>query len=402
MKAVTEFHNRLFRWFLKHQLIYPSCWEDPRVDRLALKISPADTVLTITSGGCNVLDYALDHPSHIYAVDLNYRQNALLELKLAAIRNLDFELFFQLFGRGYCADARRIYKEKLRPDLVAISRQYWDRCIDQFASRRGSFYFHGGMGTGSHWTNRYIDYGLRLRPAINRLFEVETTQEQVRIYREELRPSFWRWPVRAMMNSRLLLASVGIPAAQREIAKQELSRAQIQDVATYLDHCAEKVLSKFLLRDNYFWHVYLRGNYSLDCCPNYLKPESYEQLRQGPIDRISIHTNSLQKFLGEQARGGSPPITRFSLLDHMDWFSGDERAELRDHCQAIVDHASPGSRFVWRSMASDSDPIDRIKIAHQGRKITMGSLLSYDTELAHSLREQQRVNTYAGFFVATL
>ena len=70
---------RLFP-FLTRQLVYASCWEDPRIDRAALRIGPADTVLTITSAGCNALAYALDGPKHVYAVDLNYRQNALLEL----------------------------------------------------------------------------------------------------------------------------------------------------------------------------------------------------------------------------------------------------------------------------------------------------------------------------------
>ena len=31
----------------------------------------------ITSGGCNALDYLLDEPRRIYAVDMNPRQNAL-------------------------------------------------------------------------------------------------------------------------------------------------------------------------------------------------------------------------------------------------------------------------------------------------------------------------------------
>jgi len=82
------------------QLVYNACWEDPRLDREALRLGPDDTVVVITSAGCNALDYALDGPRRIHAVDLNPRQNALLELKQAGIRALDFETFFQMFGRG--------------------------------------------------------------------------------------------------------------------------------------------------------------------------------------------------------------------------------------------------------------------------------------------------------------
>jgi hypothetical protein len=54
----------------------------------------------ITSAGCNVLDYAIAGPREIVAVDANPQQNALLELKVAAIRALDFDEFFALFGAG--------------------------------------------------------------------------------------------------------------------------------------------------------------------------------------------------------------------------------------------------------------------------------------------------------------
>ena len=50
------------RWFsLIHlkNLVYNQCWEDPRLDRVALELTPSDRVVIITSAGCNALDYAL-------------------------------------------------------------------------------------------------------------------------------------------------------------------------------------------------------------------------------------------------------------------------------------------------------------------------------------------------------
>src|SRR5262245_38770309 len=83
-------HGRLFEACLSRSLVYNTCWEDPAVDHRALRLTSADRMLVITSAGCNVLDYALAGPAAIHAVDANPRQNALLELKLAAIRRLDF------------------------------------------------------------------------------------------------------------------------------------------------------------------------------------------------------------------------------------------------------------------------------------------------------------------------
>ena len=106
--------GRLSRWLFdavhRQHLVYNQCWEDPAVDHEALRLRPDDRVLVITSAGCNALDYALSGAS-VLAVDVNPRQNHLLELKRAGIRALDFEAFFDLFGRGGSGRAREIYAE---------------------------------------------------------------------------------------------------------------------------------------------------------------------------------------------------------------------------------------------------------------------------------------------------
>ena len=72
---------------IESAIIYHVSWEDPRIDceLLDLRESKKDTILMLTSGGCNVLDMLLEGPARVVAGDLNPRQNALLELKCAAI-----------------------------------------------------------------------------------------------------------------------------------------------------------------------------------------------------------------------------------------------------------------------------------------------------------------------------
>jgi len=111
--------GRLSRWAFdlvhRKNLVYNQCWEDPRVDGEALALSSRDRVLVITSAGCNALDYALSG-AQVLAVDVNPRQNHLLELKRAGIRALEWEAFFELFGRGGSPRAREAYAA-LRPEL---------------------------------------------------------------------------------------------------------------------------------------------------------------------------------------------------------------------------------------------------------------------------------------------
>ena len=83
---LSGLQERLFSLIHENRLIYNTCWEDPRLDRELLGLSPESTVVAITSAGCNVLDYLLDGPAAIHAVDVNYRQNAVLSLKMALFR----------------------------------------------------------------------------------------------------------------------------------------------------------------------------------------------------------------------------------------------------------------------------------------------------------------------------
>ena len=69
-------------------LVYPQIWEDPTVDMAALELGPGKRIITIASGGCNVMTYLLADPEEIIAVDLNPAHVALLELKLTAARHL--------------------------------------------------------------------------------------------------------------------------------------------------------------------------------------------------------------------------------------------------------------------------------------------------------------------------
>ena len=59
--------DRLFAfWFTR--FVYNQIWEDPAVDLAALAINPSCRVVTIASGGCNVLNYLAADPAEIAEV----------------------------------------------------------------------------------------------------------------------------------------------------------------------------------------------------------------------------------------------------------------------------------------------------------------------------------------------
>lgn len=386
----------IFRLCHGSQLVYNTCWEDPRLDRQALRIGPSDQVLVITSAGCNVLDYLLDEPDRVYAVDVNPRQNALLELKLAGVRALDYDTFFQLFGRGYLATWKSVYKSTLRSWLSEEARAYWDVRGKMFESRRrrGSFYFRGSTGLFAWWMNVYIDRVAKLRPAVDALFDATSLEEQREIYKSSIKPVLWNRAVRWVTRRDVALAMLGVPRSQR----RQIDTQFPGGISAYVESMVDELMMHVPVHDNYFWRVYISGQYTPECCPEYLKRENFQRLKGGLVDRVEIHTKSVVEFL--RSHGGE--ISRFVLLDHMDWLYDQGRDLLAQEWQSIVDRAAPRARVIWRSAALAVDFVDPLAISLDGAPTKVGEVLRYEHDLAAQLHRVDRVHTYGSFYVGEL
>ena len=89
LKAALLRHNAFSKAGLSERLfgllfsglVYPQIWEDPDLDMLAMELQPHHRVVTIGSGGCNMLAYLSKGPASIDVVDLNPHHIALNRLK---------------------------------------------------------------------------------------------------------------------------------------------------------------------------------------------------------------------------------------------------------------------------------------------------------------------------------
>jgi S-adenosylmethionine-diacylglycerol 3-amino-3-carboxypropyl transferase len=385
---------RVFKFVHGNNLVYNTCWEDPRLDRVALEIRPSDNILVITSAGCNALDYALCGPQHVYAVDMNPRQNALLDLKIAAIKTLDFEDFFRLFGYGFHPEAQRLYQRQMRPVLPAWSQAWWDRWIKFFNNRHRTFYYRGASGAFARLIKIYLDRMIRVRPHIDAVLEAKTIAEQREIYEKHLKEKFWSRSMRFAMNRDTTLSMVGVPKAQRRQVETQYKGG----IVKFVQDSVEAVFCKLPLADNYFWRVYMKGEYSRRCCPEYLKAENFELLKSGLVERVSTHTNSVQGFLDKH----NGDISKYVLLDHMDWLSDKFFPLLELEWQAILRRAAPQTRILWRSGGLKTDFIDRVGVTAHGQMRKLPELLTFHPQLAAELHEKDRVHTYGSFYIADL
>ena len=388
-------------WFnLVHggNIVYNQCWEDPRLDRVALELTQEDRVVVITSAGCNAIDYALAGAGHVHAVDMNPKQNALLDLKLVGAKQLDYQTFWKLFGQGCLPEWKDVYPKRLRPHLGDEARAFWDHKGHKLfrEGRRKSFYFRTTSGTFAWFVNYYINRIAKMRDAVDALLAADSVEQQKSLFEQyDLAKKLWRPMIKFAMKRDVTLSLLGVPRAQR----RQIDEGYPGGILQFVVDRVEAVFTKIPLKDNYAWRVYMTGEYSPEACPEYLKPDNFERLKNGVADHVTSHTNTVEGFV----RSSPEPITRYVLLDHMDWLSKDPAKKiLTAEWQATIDKASPNARVLWRSAGLDGTFINPIEVMVNGQKKKLADILHYNQPLATELHAKDRVHTYGSFCIADI
>jgi len=385
--------QKVFDAVYSRSLVYNTCWEDPAVDRRALDIGPEDTILAISSAGCNVLDYALCAPARVHAVDANPRQTALLELKLAGIRRLAFDDFFALFGSGRHPGFTELYRDALRTELSPFAQRFWDKRCDWFSGEdvRDTFYYHGLSGYVARGFRGYLRLRPNLRSQVERLFAAQSVDEQRELYDARIAPLMWGPAMRWTLSRQLTMSLLGVPYPQRE----EVQRQHAGGVAGFIRDAIEYVVRHLPLWTNYFWAVYLRGAYTRTCCPEYLKRRNFEALKAGFADRITAHTCTVTDFLHRTEER----ISRFVLLDHMDWMASYRPEALVEEWNAILQRAAARTRVIFRSAHANPAYLAHIQVRTGGVPRRLAEVVRFNQSLAAALQREDRVHTYAGFHI---
>ncbi|MBO7725317.1 MAG: BtaA family protein [Thermoguttaceae bacterium] len=384
--------TKLFNLVHRNNLVYNTCWEDPRIDKQALRLGSDDDVLVITSAGCNALSYALDAPRSVHSVDVNYRQNALLELKIAGIKELEFETFFQLFGQGRYKGVTELYRTRLRDRLTPPAQKFWDRKIASYFDGKYPFFFRGTSGFFARKMNAYLDRR-GVRGDIVRLLNAGSVDDQRQIW-PEIKKRLFSPMVRFMIDRDAVLALLGVPRVQR----LQIERTYGGHVSQFAEEALDEVFGRLSVRDNYFWRLYATGSYTKECCPEYLQEHNFYALKEGLIEKVHVHTDTVDRFL----RRFDGTISRFVLLDHMDWLCDRLYDVLVAEWNAIFAKAAPSARAIWRSGGLATDYLDSIPITRGGKTERLGDLLRLNRDRAAELHKEDRVHTYGSFYIADL
>ncbi|KAJ7191766.1 hypothetical protein GGX14DRAFT_480925, partial [Mycena pura] len=262
--------------------IYAFTWEDPEEDMRHLGLTSNDSVLAITSGGDNVLHYAISaSPKHIHCVDMNPCQGHLVELKLAAIHTLDYADFFAMFGEGRHPNFRHLLDSKIAPYLSAAAYDFWRENGDAFSS---AFYLRGYSG----WAIYLMRLVFKCAGAsghVKDFCNADTLEEQDRIWRAHLRPLMLNPVVVSLMKSPVFCwNALGVPLNQRKMLLND------GGVYEYIRDTLDPLPSSYLLT------AALLGHYTHDSCPEYLTRCGFEKLKansSNALHAFRLHTDTV-------------------------------------------------------------------------------------------------------------
>ena len=376
-------------WF--DAFVYNQIWEDPRVDVQALKLDENSRVLTISSGGCNAINYLHENPESVTAVDLNRHHIYLLNLKLAALTHLpDHKSFFAFFGTGRGPSTGSDYLRYIAPHLDRETRNFWESNTLFGSVRYGdriTFFRDAGLYDHSrngyflrffHWLSR------RLGCKPDEILKAKSMDEQVTIYSKQIDPFFDSALIKFVGKLPVTMFGLGIPPQQYNELKQDLEHGRTV-IDIYRDR-VRRLACDFPIKDNYFaWQAFARkyDTENRHAIPDYLKEESFEKLRE----RVESVTSKVGSATDEIKNNPEATFNRFVFLDAQDWMDAETMTDL---WSAISEKAEPGSRIIFRTAGSAS-PIET-NLPQELRERFV-----YEKELSQNLFKQDRASIYGGF-----
>lgn len=386
--------QRLFAfWF--DAFVYNQIWEDPRVDLQALELDGDSRILTISSGGCNVLNYLVERPESVTAVDLNRYHIYLLRLKLAALRNLpDHESFFRFFGNGLHEENRAAFRQHIEPHLDDETRFFWRSnglVMGVFHGERIDYFSNGGLYERSR--NGYF---LRFFHAFahfagwrpEAVLTAKSLEEQQELFERNIAPFFDSWLIRFVGRLPVTMFGLGIPPQQLDELKSDLGGGSLIDA--YRER-AKRLACDFPIDDNYFaWQAFAR-KYDTEhrkAIPEYLQGDNFESLKS---DSHRART-AIGSVTDEIRNNPCGTFNRFVFLDAQDWMNA---AVMTDLWRQIAEKGEPGSRIIFRTAAAASPLPRNLPESLLGR-------FTYESDLSETLFKQDRASIYGGFHLYVL
>ncbi|MBF0409758.1 MAG: DUF3419 family protein [Candidatus Riflebacteria bacterium] len=358
----------------KPAIVYSNVWEDPELNRVSLNVQPGDSVLSITSGGCNSLCLLLENPSKVVSIDFNPAQIALLEFKKAAISLLDYDDFLGVLGVEFYNKPTKHTPEKriqlyksFRDKLPGEARSFWD----ENESIIGSGVFMSGKVEKFFALYRWILGKLYNYDDIEKLFFQPDLESQWKYYRS-IKIKRWRFLNRSLLNRFVL-----------SLVKGGHSFAQVEDpdLSENLNRKIDRAMKNLYNPDNFFMALMLLGkHFKPESMSPYLLEKNYPLLKKN-IDRLETYYGILTDVLKKY---GPSSFDRLNLSNIFEWM---DNSTFNGVIREAIALSKPRARLAYRYTLARPRELDSSNLEK----------LQYEPELSKKLFNQDRAFIYESF-----
>ena len=315
--------DRFFR-----NINYSSVNEDWRTELAGLQLSPGSRVLCVTGSGDRPLDLLAAAAVEVIAIDRSEAQNALLQLKAVAIRDMPFDEYSRFIGLHEAEGRwRESVLRRLMPGLPSQVSEFWMARLRHV--RRGVIY----CGRFERHMRRVSRIGRFLRPrAIRTLFSFTRLENQQRFMTESWDRPHWRAAYRLILS----------PVVSRLVFRDPAyyGYAAVPVGATIYDRM-NRGLSRYLGRESFMASLALRGRLSDHDLPPYLTSNGCAAIRDR-LHLLSVVTADIVEYLELAPRRS---FTHFSLSDVPSFLT---ESGFRRLLSGVIRCAKPKARVVLR------------------------------------------------------
>jgi S-adenosylmethionine-diacylglycerol 3-amino-3-carboxypropyl transferase len=312
-------------------IVFSACNEDSRCEIEAFGSIEGKRLLCVTAGGGRVLNLIAGKPAEILAVDLNPAQNALLELKIAGMRELDHAGYLAFLGVRPSAQRLATY-ERLRPRLSPGAQAFFDA--------RAPLVMGGVLMQGKleQFLSRLAKLMRFAHPlGVSRLFAFDDLADQRR-FLERWDMLLWRAIAKNVARRWVMQVFSGDPGFYRYVPTDiALHRAIYDRIYGYFwNHLA---------RENPLMQIVFFGRYVYEpALPIYLNAATYERTKAA-LEHVHIET--ITATVHDALDYGAPQaFDAFSISDISSYLDDAAHHQLFER---VLGAARPGAVLCSRS-----------------------------------------------------
>lgn len=310
---------------------YSNCWEDAELLLKALEIKENSYCLSICSAGDNSLAMLMADPELVVAFDINLAQIWLVELKMLAIKYMDYDTLLAFLGIKTSVNRLKIF-DSIKNKLSNEAKAYFEsniQLIEKGVIHTGKFerYFYK--------FKKLILPCIHNTKTVQKLFEFNDISKQKAFYSKTWNSLRWKMFYKLFFN-RYVMGRLGRDPEFFRYVEHDITRTLFERTS----YAIENILAK---ENPYLGYIFL-GNYE-NCLPLYLRENNIDKIRNN-LDRLMLFNGTIKELKEKH----NFVFDFANLSDIFEYLSLDL---TREEAKTIYKCLKPGSKICYWNMMVD-------------------------------------------------